>query len=379
MTTEKEAKPTARETRATKRRETAAKLNDVFGVGKGSLEPMLNPLDYNMSLLRALNYYNVSNDSKDKRKWFMSYVGKKSSEFDDLSDSAFRSVGTFIRMKQREQPLSDNHLKFIEDTIIALREKAKIKPKVKKVEIKEDTTQKVKAPDRVVEAASIHIAEIEAMIDDFMINHIDIDVASYLKSNNITPQISKVIPAAFEKVIAEVEEAIKGKDKQLVEGYSNFKKSQLKKFLLQLKSIESACEQQIVSVKAVRKPRAHKEKPASVIAAKVKYMKEFAELKLTSEKPEKIVGASEVWIYNTKYKKIQAYRSTATLSIKGTTILNYDVTTSGAKTIRKPELIIRYVNMNKRALGLEFKNLKTKESAVNGRINEDCIILKVFS
>ena len=108
-------------------------------------------------------------------------------------------------------------------------------------------------------------------------------------------------------------------------------------------------------------------------------MKEFVELKLTSEKPEKIIGSSEVWIYNTKYKKIQAYRSLGTLGIKGTSILNYDVATSGAKTIRKPELVTGYAGMTKRNIALEFKNLKTKESAVNGRINQDCIILKVFS
>jgi hypothetical protein len=68
-----------------------------------------------------------------------------------------------------------------------------------------------------------------------------------------------------------------------------------------------------------------------------------------------------------------------TLSIKGTTILNYDVATSGAKTIRKPELVTGYATMTKRTLAGEFKALKTKEAAVNGRINEECIILKVFS
>lgn len=108
-------------------------------------------------------------------------------------------------------------------------------------------------------------------------------------------------------------------------------------------------------------------------------MKEFPELKLKSELPVKIVGASEVWIYNTKYKKLQVYRSLGALSIKGTTILNYDVATSGAKTMRKPELVTGFAGMTKRTLGTEFKNMKTKESAVNGRINEECIILKVFA
>jgi hypothetical protein len=209
-------------------------------------------------------------------------------------------------------------------------------------------------------------------------NDVDIDVSAYLKANEVSPQVSKLIPKAFTKTIIELEEAIEGSDKQLVEGYSNFKKTKLRKLINQLKAIEDACQQQVVSAKAARKPRARKEKPASVVAKNVKFMKEFTELKLTSEKPEKIIGSSEVWVYNTKYKKIQVYRSLGALGIKGTTILNYDVATSGAKTIRKPELVTGYADMTKRNLANEFKNLKTKESAVNGRINEECIILKVF-
>jgi hypothetical protein len=380
-TNEKEPKLTASEKRAQKRRETAAKMEQVFGTGKGSTEPTLNPLDYTASMMRALNYYNSAFENKDKRKWFMSYVGKKSTEFDTLSDWDFRSVGTVIRLKQREQPLNDKDLQFIEDSIAALRLKAKGEQKVsalKGAPKEKEVKPVVSIQDRIAEAASGHIGEINGMVDDFITNDTEIDVGSYLKANNVSPQVSKLIPAAFAKTIEELNEVIEGNDKQLVEGYSNIKKVKIKKLIKSLESISDACAQQAVSAKAARKPRAKKEKPASVVAKAVKYMKEFPELKLTSEKPEKIIGSSEVWIYNTKYKKIQVYRSLGALGIKGTTILNYDVATSGAKTMRKPEQITGFANMTKRTLAGEFKALKTKESAVNGRINEDCIILKVF-
>jgi len=381
-TKEKEPKLTAGEKRAQKRRETAAKMDQVFGTGKGSTEPTLNPLDYTASLMRALNYYNSAFDNKDKRKWFMSYVGKNTKEFDSLSDFEFRSVGTLIRMKQRGQPLQTKDEEFIDARIEELRRLAKedkayssIKgePKVK------EEKPVVSIQDRIADAASTHIGEINGLIDEFVMNDVDIDVSAYLKANEVSPQVSKLIPKAFTSTISELEEALEGSDKQLVEGYSHLKKVKLKKLIAQLKAIEDACQQQVVTAKAARKPRARKEKPASVLAAKVKFLKEFVELKLTSEKPEKIVGASEVWIYNTKYKKLQVYRSLGALSIKGTTILNYDVATSGAKTMRKPELVTGYATMTKRTLAGEFKALKTKEAAVNGRINEECIILKVFS
>lgn len=381
-TKEKEPKLTASEKRAQKRRETAAQMEQVFGTGKGSAEPTINPLDYTASLMRALNYYNSAFENKDKRKWFMSYVGKKNEEFDSLSDWDFRSVGTIIRLKQREQPLQEHHLKFIEDSIEELREKAKggktfsaLKGEPKAKEDKPVVT----IQDRIAEAASTHIGEINGLIDDYIMNDTEIDVGAYLKANNVSPQVSKLIPQAFTKTIEELNEVIEGKDKQLVEGYSFIKKTKLKKLIKSIEAIQDACAQQVVTAKATRKPRARKEKPASVLAAKVKFMKEFAELTLKSEQPVKIVGASECWIYNTKYKKLQVYRSLGALSIKGTTILNYDVATSGSKTMRKPELVTGYAGMTKRTLAQEFKALKTKEAAVNGRINEDCIILKVFN
>lgn len=380
-TKEKEPKLTASEKRAQKRRDAAAAAEKVFGTGRGSTEPTINPLDYTISLMRALNYYNAAYENKDKRKWFMTYVGKKSTEFDSLSDWEFRSVGTMIRLKQREQPLNDKDLQFIEDSITMLRRKAKGEQKVSALKgapkVKEDKPV-VSIQDRIAEAASTHIGEINGLIDDFITNDTEIDVGSYLKANNVSPQVSKHIPGAFAKTIEELNLVLEGDDKQLVEGYSNIKKTKIKKLIKSLESITDACAQQAVTAKAARKPRAKKEKPASVVAKNVKYMKEFTELNLTSEKPEKIIGSSEVWIYNTKYKKIQVYRSLGALGIKGTTILNYDVATSGSKTMRKPEQVTGYVNMTKRTLAGEFKALKTKEAAVNGRINEDCIILKVF-
>ena len=371
-------KLTASEKRTEKRKAAQQAAEQMFGVSKGSAEPVINPLDYSTSLMDALNHYNSAFDNKDKRKWFMSYVGKKSTEFNDLPDYEFRSIGTMIRLKQREQPLQDKELKYIEDTLKDLREKAKTGRTVSAFEKQpQEEKPKVSIQDRVAEAASTHIGEINGMIDEFIINDTEIDVASYLKANNVSSQVSKLIPQAFAPMINELNEVLEGKDKQLVEGYSHLKKTKIKKLIKALESIQDSCAQQVVSAKAARKPRVRKAKPASVVAKNVKYMKENTELGIKSVAPEKIVGASEVWIFNCKYKKLQVYRSES-LSIKGTSILNYDVATSSSKTLRKPELVKGYADMTKRSLATEFKNIKTKESAVNGRINEECVILKVF-
>ena len=107
-------------------------------------------------------------------------------------------------------------------------------------------------------------------------------------------------------------------------------------------------------------------------------MKEFAELKLKSAKPEDMIGAKEVWIYNTKYRKVQVYKSNTGLAIKGTTLIGFDVVDSKSMTLRKPEDFFKGLSIGKRALNAAFKTLKTKPATPNGRINEECIILGAF-
>jgi hypothetical protein len=286
-----------------------------------------------------------------------------------------------IRLKQRDQPLEQRELDFIDAQVQILRNRAAGEKIISQFEaqVEKEDKPKVSIQDRVMEAASTHVGEIHGLIDEFIVNGKDVDVAAYLKANQVSSQVSKHIPAAFEKTIAELYEYIDGEDKQLVEGYSNLGKVKAKKIIKILESINDACAQQAVTAKAARKPRAKKVKPPSVVAKNVKYLKEYPEFGLKSVSPEKIIGASEVWIYNTKYKKLQVYRSEGAFDIKGTTILNYEVATSGSKTLRKPELVKGYADMTKRNLAQEYKNLKTKESAVNGRINQECVILKVFS
>lgn len=355
-----------------KRENIKARLGAGGLVGKN--EPVIDVDNYTSSLMVALNYYNTAHDNKEKRKWFLAYTGKKASDLEHIGDYQFRSVGTIIRLKQRDQYLDQKELDFIETEIKRLSSIQK-----PKVEVEEEVKPKVTIQDRMAELANSHIAEFNGMMDDFISKDIEPNFSAYLKANQVSPQVTKLIPSAFDGLFNELNEVLEGEDKQLVEGWSNLKKPKIKKILKLIEDLKAACAQRAVSAKA-RKPRARKEKPAYILAAKVKYMKEFTELGLTSDKPEKIVGASEVMIYNTKYKKLQIYRAAdgGTLSIKGTTITNYDVANSSSKTLRKPEQMKDYITMAKKTFASAFKALKTKDAAVNGRINEDCIIAKVF-
>ena len=167
-------------------------------------------------------------------------------------------------------------------------------------------------------------------------------------------------------------------DEQLVEGYSHFTKRELKKFLAFVEEIVADCSQMVQTAKANRAPRKRKAVPLSKQVAKMKYMKEFAELKLKSCKAEDIIGSTELWVYNTKYRKVQVYKAESSLAVKGTTIIGFDIKESKSMTLRKPEEFFKGLSMGKRALNGAIKKLTTKPTTPNGRINEECVLLGAF-
>ena len=69
----------------------------------------------------------------------------------------------------------------------------------------------------------------------------------------------------------------------------------------------------------------------------------------------------------------------AGLSIKGTTIINYDPVLSMTKTLRKPEDILPSIlNNSKTLLNKTFNGIKTTAASLNGRINEDTILVRIL-
>jgi cytochrome c556 len=381
--TKKEEKPTQREKRAIKRREVATKAAAVFGVGKGFGEPTINPLNYRADLIRALNHYNTAEDNKTKKKWALQYIAKVDKalvkKLEDVKDYEFSSLGVIVRLLERDQPLEDSELNFIEKRIKDLIDISENNT-VSVVKVAAQEKQPAPKVTKQKEATHTHAGELMGMIDDFVKHDKPFDLESYLKSANVSSSEAKVIPSKFTKAIEEIELVLKGTDKQLVEGWSNIKKVKLKKLLEVYKSISTICAQHGVLAKAPRKPRATKVKPATVVASKVKYMAESTELGVKSVHPSTVVDSTEVWVFNTKYKKLQVYRALSgqKLTVKGTTIINYSVEDSKSKTLRKPEEVATIVGMTKKTFSQYFDKLKTKDSAVNGRINEDTLILKAI-
>ena len=97
--------------------------------------------------------------------------------------------------------------------------------------------------------------------------------------------------------------------------------------------------------------------------------------------PVDMVGATELWVYNVKTRKLGKYVPGAYktgLSVKGTTILDFDETKSVQKTLRKPEQqLAEFMKAGKVVLRTYLGGIKATETKLNGRINADVLLLRV--
>ena len=345
-------------------------------------EPPVTAENYASELSHALQWYTNTATEKQLRKFALEYFAKLGKKAEVLainraSDYEIRQLAIISRLATREQYLSEKHAQFITDSASALVQKYKV-AKEQKVEVAKPSNV-ISIQDRIDEKARELAGEIEGAIDEFITNKVEFSAKNFLLANSVAAPIAKKIGDMFVPVLNEILETIEGEDEQLVEGYSNFTKRELKAYAKFLEQIIADCQQQVQTAKANRAPRKRKSVSPTKVVSKMKYMREFAELKLKSIRPEDILTASEVWVYNTKYRKVQVYRAeNGTLSVKGTTILGFSVKESMSMTLRKPEEFFKGLAMGKRALNGAIKKLTTKPTTPNGRVNEECVLLGAF-
>jgi hypothetical protein len=253
------------------------------------------------------------------------------------------------------------------------------------VEVK-TTVAQPSIQERVKEAAMRMTEEIEDAIESFQSDPENFDPKAFkmlnlLKGKEVKAAHARIIKGFYERDLAELEELASGKgDEQLKEGYSHRTKKQVRNLITFYQEIMSACDMLAQEAKVNRKPRKTKVVPKDKIVAKLKFMKSNEPLKLVSINPADIIGASELWIFNTKTRKLGKYVASEfnTLNVKGTTITNFDEFKSVQKTVRKPEEKLKeFKAAGKIALRKFLDDINATDTKLNGRINEETILLKV--
>ena len=176
---------------------------------------------------------------------------------------------------------------------------------------------------------------------------------------------------------------------QLKEGYAHLKKADIKMFTTAIEELMTALDFVIDTAKATRAPRKAKPKSATKIVEKLKFLKVDEKFKLASINPDQIIGASELWVFNVKTRKLGKYvaknpdptgmgRDGCGLQVKGTSILAYDEAQSIQKTLRKPtDQIKEFKGAGKVKLRKFLEDIQTTDTKLNGRCNPETILLKV--
>lgn len=347
--------------------------------------------NYKSAMMRSLSWFSREKDDKDARKYVYDYLKKtmgydkiKIKTLDAVKDSKFEKSKCWVcRLITTGAKVSPEHQLVIDEMIAKLySEAAAPKPVVVKEQAVAVAAPKPTIQEAIAEKAKEYIGDLEGAIDDgFVANKYEFSLYNDMKAKQLPSQYIQYIRPWAQGKLDEMSEVREGNDKELVEGYSNFNKRHLNAFIKWLEAVIEDCDRFSAFKKANRKPRVTKPKAPSVQVAKLKYMTEYPLLGIKSIAPSTLIGCEQLWIYNTKTRKLGVYKSTSTqgLQVKGTTIQNYDPDQSICKTIRKPEEVIKKVKeAGKIALRKVLTDVKAKEAQMNGRINADIILLRAL-
>jgi hypothetical protein len=236
--------------------------------------------------------------------------------------------------------------------------------------------------DRMNEKTAETIGELEGHYDEFIKNpNYNFKPYDYLVANNVPQSQLSKYEAVYQARFNELRQAYEKEEEQITEGYSHYKAADFKRMFAFIDQILNDIIQYRGVKKATKKIRAPKSVSKEKVVAKLKYAREDKVLRLVSINPADIIGAQELWVYNTKTRKLGKYVADSLkgpLTVKGTGIIGYDEHKSVTKTLRKPaEQLKAFGQASKVQLRKFLEDIKATETKLNGRINIDTILLRV--
>jgi hypothetical protein len=353
--------------------------NLVFAGSEPKFTAELSVLD----LIKSLTWYNQNKMPKDGEKYANDYFKKKLKL--DASSIIKNKSTTFCficRIVYNGGILNAKDQQWFDTEVEEIKEQLKNKPKVKIATIVDPIINVVSIQDRIRDKAIECLSELEGQIDEIIISKFKNIGSPYgvMHTLNIKDAQTKYIIEWAKRKRNEFDEALNTDDADLKEAYSNFSKIQLKKMVGYFDQVILDCAKVTQSSVQNRKPRKRKTKSPEELVSKVKICKEFAELKLESIAPKDIIGTMQLWVYNTKTRKLGVYHAedAGGLSVKGSSLLNYNESKSIQKKLRKPEEILPEVlKGGKVFLKNVLVDIRAVESPLSGRLNEDTILLRI--
>ena len=355
-----------------------------------ALEFTEEEFDHHMRI--SLRYYNYFYTTKELKKYLVEWARNYDSaahKFDKATLDKFAKASDSLlpltpcalaKAHKQGMPLHERHVTYLVSSIRKVVDNL-----VDEAEVIDPTAPvvvRVTIQDRLNDILKTHILHFEELEDQLIEGKtVDPKAYEYLTGKNVPQGMLSRIAAVFEKHQDEMNEARAGKDEQLNEGYAHYKAADYKRFdTFYTKLIADLTSYGQVK-KATKKVTVRKPPAKEKLVAKLKYLKEEKTLRLVSVNPVDIVGCAELWVYNVKTRKLGKYVAESmggALTVKGTAIVGFDVTTSVQKTLRKPELQLKeFLAAGKIQLRKFIEDIKATEIKLTGRIGLDTILLKV--
>jgi hypothetical protein len=337
--------------------------------------------------LRGYFFYNYHMTVGDMRKHFVEYVQKfhnwSKEDLRALAECDDSRIGiticSYAKMKLNGAPLKETP--FVQNKLADLlahgRDKLELKL-AKEVGVSPKRT----VQDHMNDKFSDIVGELESWWDAATEgNAYPEDMVAWMREQNVPQAFVNRITAYYAPIMSELEAAkAKGADEQLKTAYAHYDKARVKRVTDFYSKLTAALRTYGQVKKAVRKARVKKPVSKEKLAKKVKYCTEDTTLNLVSVNSVDIIGAQVLWVYNRKTRKLGKYVADVTagqLSIKGTAIIGFDTAQSIAKTIRKPELQLKqFMGSGKVALRTFLDSVKATPVKLNGRLNQDTLLLK---
>jgi hypothetical protein len=343
--------------------------------------------EFDHHLRKAFFYYNYFYTQKDLKKYVVNWMKDQYSKSDvsrfirSNDRSVPMTVCSLIKAHTQGMPLREKELQYVKDRIYeALNSDIPDEPAAEQKTVAPAAVKTIQ--DRLNEKTSEHLSHFEGLYDEVVQgNTVNPHAYDYFVANNVPQGQLGKFEDYVERQRMYLTAAMDRMDEQYVEAYRHYRAADYKRHFAFLDLIETAIDQYRQVKKATKKARVKRAPNKEKVASKLKYMKEEKTLKLVSVNPVDIIGAQELWCYNTKTRKLYKYIAdslTGPLGIKGTSIINFDTAKSVGKTLRKPEEKLKeFARATKVQLRKFLDEIKATETIGNGRINSDTVLLKV--
>jgi hypothetical protein len=342
----------------------------------------LDPMEY----IESLNWYSATLSREESKNYVLSFLrNQKNKTFlkkvQKVPHVHFGpTYGAIARMLSNDILIPSTGPKWLDKNLQTLIEQ----------HTAEEAPEKKKAPVDIQARMNAKARSIAGEIDDifednvwFCKNKLDENhIFNFLHKKNVSGVVAFKVAELLTPHLDELK-SIK-KDEQLKEAYSQYTSREIKKFIDFYHNVVETCLNYNVNSKKskVRKPRAKKAVTLDKKLGNFKYLKLYTAFQLASVNPSKVIGANQVWLFDTRYTKLTVLNALdrGGLDVKGQTFLNVDKKSSVTKKVgrKTKEVIESILRSSKPTCRKTLENVTARPGKLQLRTNANILILRTF-